>query len=93
MYPKKCRIRRFKFDGNKKVSCFGRLFQYFTRIYLLKIYHLKFKHLTEKGLPYQILGGKPVKNVPIDPQTMKIWPKQPKVILSVSEEVLERHPI
>ncbi len=28
-----------------------------------------------KWLPYQILGGKTVKNVQISPQTTEIWPK------------------
>ena len=29
-----------------------------------------------KWLPYKILGGKPVKNVKIDPQTTEIWSKK-----------------
>ncbi len=29
-----------------------------------------------KWLSYQILGGKTVQNVQIDPQTTEIWPKQ-----------------
>ena len=33
----------------------------------------------QKWLLCQILGGKPVKNVEIDPDTTDIWPKQLKV--------------
>ena len=40
-----------------------------------------------KWLPYQILGGKIVENVSIDPQTMEIWFTDLKVTLSVSERV------
>ncbi len=40
-----------------------------------------------KWFSYQILGGKTVKNVPIDSQTTEILPEQLKVTLSVSEGV------
>ena len=36
-----------------------------------------------KWLPYQILGGKTVINVQIDPQTTEIWPKELFVTLFV----------
>ncbi len=39
----------------------------------------------QKCLPYQILGGKTVKNVEIDPQITEIWSKQLDVTLSVNE--------
>ncbi len=41
-----------------------------------------------KWLPYQILGGKTVKNVDIDPQTTEIWPKELFVTLSVSDNLV-----
>ncbi len=44
----------------------------------------------KKWLPYQILGGKTVKNVQIDLQTMKIWIKHLNTTLSIRECVSER---
>ncbi len=38
-----------------------------------------------KWHPYQIVGGKPVQNVQIDPLTTEIWPKEIFVTLSVME--------
>ncbi len=46
------------------------------------IFHSSSYH---KWLPYQILGGKTVKNVQIDHKTTEIWPKELFVTLSVSE--------
>ncbi len=41
-------------------------------------------------IPYQILGGKIVKNVQIDPHTSEICPKQLNVTLSVSDTLVEK---
>ncbi len=38
-----------------------------------------------KWLSYEIQGGKSVKDVEIDEQTMETWPKHVKVTLSMSE--------
>ena len=43
------------------------------------------RYLTFSIRNVQILGGKTVKNVQIDPQTPKIWSKMLKVTLSLSE--------
>ncbi len=47
-----------------------------------KLFH-SFNH--HKWRPYQILGGKTIKNVQIDPQTAELWPKQLIITLSGSE--------
>ncbi len=60
-----------------------------NRITEAQLSHSSYLH---KWLPYQMFGGKTVKNVKINPQTIEIWPKELFVRYVVREGVSERHP-
>ena len=64
-----------------------------TELYIIAL-EIRFTELQKlsQWLPYQILGGKTVNRVEMDPQTTEIWSTDLNVPLTVSDGRSELHP-